>query len=482
MRISEALGINKSQLELDFFDFEMYKDNHLFLDPYYIYRREDAFMEECNEYIKTFFNKFLFLLHEDEKAASMLFSYLKEVNEICLGTGKSTPAGRGIGKINTQAVFEAIKSSAAFRTGVASGIEDIRIFVEGVDKDKTSDMVANIIKYPLIKYTQQQCTLLGIELTNVEAGYYWNKDSARWERGHQEMIVFNGKNYLLYPKHLVSASKYYSASEYFKMYILEYLQDKYIKEDSPLVRKKYDGNGNVIDAKVTKVDIIKDFERQNITISKNWLANFSINNPEVFFKFRERAIVKITDHEENEITTEKVNEIIDALINELTTIPCGPENASRYHSLMFGILELLFYPYWNCPKMEDEINEGRKRIDITFNNVAETGFWFRLSNLHGVPCGKIIIECKNYTKDIANPELDQIAGRFSPNRGRFGIICCRGLDNPAKFIESERDTRIDDRGHIIHLTDDEIIELLRKKKRNESLDDFFEQKFHEIND
>ena len=105
-----------------------------------------------------------------------------------------------------------------------------------------------------------------------------------------------------------------------------------------------------------------------------------------------------------------------------------------------------------------------------------------MSNLHGVPCGKIIIECKNYTKDIANPELDQIAGRFSPNRGRFGIICCRGLDNPAKFIESERDTRIDDRGHIIHLTDDEIIELLRKKKRNESLDDFFEQKFHEIND
>ena len=39
-------------------------------------------------------------------------------------------------------------------------------------------------------------------------------------------------------------------------------------------------------------------------------------------------------------------------------------------------------------------------------------------------------------------------------------------------------------GHSLQLnkTDDEIIELLRKKKRNESLDDFFEQKFHEIND
>lgn len=482
MRISEALGINKSQLELDFYDYEIGRDTYLFLDPYYISRKEDEFLERCDEYIKTFFNRFLDLLSRDENAAYSLFSHLGEVNEICLGMSKSHPAGRGIGFLNTRTIFNAIKGSEAFRTGVASGLEDVRLFVEGVDKDKISDMVANIIKYPLIEYTQQQCALFGIELSFVEGGYYWDKDEALWKRGHQKMIVVDGKTYLLYPKNLVSASKHYSANEYFGMYILEYLQRKNIEEDSPLVRKTYDRNGNVISARVYKKDIVEDFARRHIIINKNWLSRFSRENPEVFKNFRDSVVTKISRDDKCGIDVEEFNEIIDTLVNELRSIPCGPENASRYHSLMLGILELLFYPYWNCPKREDEINEGRKRIDITFNNVAETGFWFRLSNSYHIPCSKIIIECKNYTKDIANPELDQIAGRFSPNRGRFGIICCRGLDNPAKFIESERDTRIDDRGHIIHLTDDEIIELLRKKKRNESLDDFFEQKFHEIND
>ena len=40
MRISQCMGINKTQLELDFFDFEIEKDTLMFLDPYYIAKKE----------------------------------------------------------------------------------------------------------------------------------------------------------------------------------------------------------------------------------------------------------------------------------------------------------------------------------------------------------------------------------------------------------------------------------------------------------
>ena len=109
------------------------------------------------------------MLKHDETKANELFSHLGEVNEICLGMSLTNPKGKGIGKTDTANIFSAIKESEAFKTGVAKRLEDVRVFVTGVDKDKVSDMVANIIKYPLIQYTQEQCRLFGVETTSVES-------------------------------------------------------------------------------------------------------------------------------------------------------------------------------------------------------------------------------------------------------------------------------------------------------------------------
>ncbi len=481
MKISEALGINKSQIELDFFDYEIGKDTFKFIDPYYISKKEDAFLSECNEYVETFFNRFLDLLKRDEKKAFELFSHLGEVNEICLGMSSGKPSGKGIGAINTIQIFNAIKKSKAFTDGVAEYIEDVRIFVDGVDKDKISDMVANIIKYPLIKYTQEQCKLFGVVLSSVESGYYWNKDQTKWERGHQDMIVINGKHYLLFPKNLVSNSKHYCADEYLRMYVLEYLKEENIRQKTHLVHKSYKKDGTIKKEWVYKKEIVEDFKSQNIYLNKNWLADFTKNNPEIYKKFRLDTINKISEGDYCDITKEEEIEIINTLIESLHNIPAGGEHASQYQKLMFGILELLFYPYVAHPRLEQEIDEGRKRVDITFTNNAESGFFYVLPNTYQVPCVKIMVECKNYSKDIANPELDQMAGRFSPNKGKFGIICCRSLDNEKLFVEREKDTAINQRGWIIHITDDEIVSLLESRKTENKINEFLLEKFIEVN-
>lgn len=82
-------------------------------------------------------------------------------------------------------------------------------------------------------------------------------------------------------------------------------------------------------------------------------------------------------------------------------------------------------------------------------------------------CPFIFIECKNYGKEVKNPEVDQLAGRFSPSRGRVGILVCRTIEDKATLEARCRDTVADDRGFIIALDDNDIIALMRDYQDND---------------
>ena len=58
--------------------------------------------------------------------------------------------------------------------------------------------------------------------------------------------------------------------------------------------------------------------------------------------------------------------------------------------------------------------------------------------------------------------LDQLSGRFAPNRGQVGFLLCRTIDNMDRFIERCRNTYRDSRGLIIPLVDEDVVGLLTK--------------------
>ena len=176
-------------------------------------------------------------------------------------------------------------------------------------------------------------------------------------------------------------------------------------------------------------------------------------------------------------------EICDYLIQKLQKIPTGTENAGAFHNLMIGIFELLLYPNLSAPRKETPIHDGRKRIDITYSNSSESGFFFTLPNKNPtLPCPFVVIECKNYSGEVANPELDQLSGRFSNRRGRVGILSCRSLDSNDGFIKRCTDTYNDDRGLIIPICDDDIIRALGDYPtiKTNALERILEEKYREI--
>jgi hypothetical protein len=101
---------------------------------------------------------------------------------------------------------------------------------------------------------------------------------------------------------------------------------------------------------------------------------------------------------------------------------------------------------------------------------------------HGVPAGYIVVECKNYREDIGNPELDQLAGRFSPNRGKMGLLLYRRAVDRDKCIQLCKDAFHDDRGWVLPLDDTDLGVLVEERQVEPSSVSFslLEQRFSEI--
>ncbi len=407
----------------------------------------------------------------DIDAAKQLFTHLHEPNSTCLGVSRGVPQGRGVGRMDTEDIFNNILESNAIQTGLIENLEDNILFVAGFGKDKLSDMTTNIIKLHLIEYTQQQCKLHGIQLMqNLPSTFYWNRNNRRWEQHYTEMLVIDDRSLLLIPKGICSYSKGYTPERYYNHFVLNFMQNEHLQLNSALVQTRKSG-----ERFVTKKDLKELHE-----FSKEFLVNFTQRHPDVLRAFRRTT--RSSSLTNMEISDINLRDLIAALIDELQNIPAGTNDATRYHRLITGILELIFYPQLINPILEREIHEGRKRIDVTFDNAAESGIFFRLSNNMGLPCSYIMIECKNYSADPANPELDQLSGRFSPNRGRVGILLCRTIDNINLFLNRCKDTYNDDRGLIIPITDEDVITLLQNYNNwnNDFVETFLSNKIRDV--
>lgn len=457
MKISKKFNLNKSQYELDFVDIDLLQDTPLFIDPYFLAQRNDSWSIEASRTVRSFFQQLIALIAAGQiEEAREIFNHLGEPNETCLGLSEGEPHGRGVGKIDGDKIFKSLLQSKAIQSGLVEDLEDCRIFVDGVDKDKVSDLTTNIIRRHLIDYTAQQCSLWGIQMApSVPSGFYWNRHERAWQTSYESMLVIDGKKILLVPKAVTSYKLRYTPQQYHQHFVLNYLQHEHLRLNTALVQRRVRKDGSVFRF-VTK----KDIEAKEAPLSKEFLRKFTEDHPEVFKDFKASTAKLLSSPDNHDLGAPGLSRVIDHLIKKLENTPTGNPSASQYHKLVVGILELIFYPHVTCPQIEREIHEGRKRIDITFDNAATAGFFYLLHTTHRTPAQFIFVECKNYKADPVNPELDQLSGRFSLNRGKFGLLLCRSIDDMNLFLARCGDTYRDDRGLIIPMVDEDLKELL----------------------
>lgn len=469
MKISQRFSLNKSQAELDFIDIDTTTDVALFLDPHFLGQRSDRWSMEATQTLQSFFQKVVDLIVAGkQKDAAKLFEFLHEPNATCLGVSTGNPEGRGVGRGDANKIFSNLLKSKAVQSGLLKDVEDNILFVDNFGKDKLSDMTTNIIRKHLIDYTQRQCDYHGIPLkSGIATGYYWSRNEEQWKTEYSEMLVIDSKPIILVPKGIVSFSEIYTPDKYYNGFILNFLQNEHLNIKSALV-KTYKTTGNNY---VTKASL-----KEKHPQTKEFIRNFTAKHPELLDEFKKRS--KIKPVKNIEIVDINIKQICKVLGEKLVSIKSGTATANNYHEIAKSILEVLFYPKLINPKKERPIHEGRKRIDITFDNAADDGIFRRFSANMDLPCSYIYVECKNYSSDPENPELDQLSGRFSVNNGKVGLLLCRTIKDRELFIKRCRDTFKDGRGLIIPLADQDLINLL--DNHNEMNDSFFEKYFSNL--
>jgi len=462
MHLSKVLKLKKAQPELDFVDIELSTDTPLFLDPLAFHEGRGRFAEQCSRDIEAFFEAVLEAAGTgDWDLGVRLLKGLREPDEIQMGFSVGEPRGRGVGEKQAEIIFEAILRSKAVKSGLIRDLNDALMFVPGIGPDKVSDITTNIIRRHLIEYTKNQFALLGIEIkTYMPTGLLWDSVASDWVEGYDYIPVVKGRKILLVPKVFVKYAKDFSrlGQRYYDGFVASFIRQRELATMGRLVKLREFKDGSTA-PHVYKEDIEREVPR-----NKDSVADFSVQNPEVYQRFKD-AFFKHNPVSVATIIAAQGGSFNEELyskhaITALAAIPPGARAAADYQSFIVGLLHFLFYPQLSNPVLERPINDGRKRIDITFDNTAETGVFARLRQDPFFVVREVMIECKNYTHDLENPEIDQLIGRFDHRRGRFGMIMCRDVRDKKKLIDRCADAFRSQQGAVVVLTDADIVDAI----------------------
>lgn len=155
---------------------------------------------------------------------------------------------------------------------------------------------------------------------------------------------------------------------------------------------------------------------------------------------------------------------LDAQLAAVRATETGRKAASRYQKRVTTLLDMLFEGQLAPGQVEVEINDGRKRIDVVWPNLAREGFFAWASMHWGAQF--VYGEAKNYSSeapknDPANAELDQLIGRFSAKyRVRFGFMLCRKLTDERLFLRRCGDAFRAEQGLVLPVTDRDLAEMV----------------------
>ena len=433
-RLTDYYGIPTPQADLDFAIPFFGEDIPLYLDPFLLWRSPSQQDQALHTSLINAFNHLGRLAQEGKKSTAIdMLILASECDEVGLGSSKNRKGKRiGVGKATD--IIELFEKVDFYRTRGFRHFEEIQFFVDGISKDRISDIACNFLKSFLIDFTASECRRHGLPMKpcTVSALYDYRSNSFKTESNVELPIDPNdGSPIILVPKRWLRFTPWLSFDDYFEHHCP---QDDIAHAGQPLDR----------------VDVLT-FNRKNYGVI------------DAYIKAKERTF---EDCHNDPLFKQIPGLSARRKLAAIKKLPTGKtENADReYEDALGALLPSLFYPFLDFAAEQSRTESGTTIRDLIFFNSRTDPFLQDLHKDYGST--QLVFEMKNVA-EVSRDHVNQLNRYMTDTLGKFGVLVTRYPLKRARF-QSIIDLWSGQRRCIITVTDEDLaqmVEVFESKQR-----------------
>lgn len=225
--ITDHFGITG---DVPFVDVDLTTDTKQYVDPHRIRLRgvPTKTSADALKCLDTFLDAVTHAVLTADPAGTSLLADFTEPRETRLGMAAQGSNGHGSSAEIGQHIWKVLSTDlhALFDIGILKHLEDLPVFVHGIDRDITSDITTRIIYSPLVDFTTemiQRYPVIGAQMTSLDKRI-WDPGSESWTTRTVSLPAVDGKALLLVPQQWVGTSLLLNATRFYETEMLTYAQ------------------------------------------------------------------------------------------------------------------------------------------------------------------------------------------------------------------------------------------------------------------
>lgn len=433
-RLTDHYGIATPQSALDFAIPFFNEDIPLYVDPFLLWRSPSQQDQALHTSLINAFNHLGYLTkagRREEARRALIIS--SECDEAGLGSS-ATRTGKRIGPAKADEILTLFESIPQYNQRGFRHFEELQFYVDGISKDRISDIACSFLKSFLIDFTRDRCQELGIPLVSHDGLQVYSYRDQEFRAENGVMLPSNpetGIPIILVPKRWLRFVPWISYDDYFKKYCPQ--------DDVAHAGEKLD-----------QVKVL-NFNRENYGVI------------DAYIKEKERTC--------DDCTSDPLFTQIPVLsarrkLAELKKLPTGKGDGAdrKYEDVMCQLLPSMLYPHLDFAAAQSRTDSGVTIRDLIMYNGQQDPFLREIFDDYG--SRQIVFEMKNVAQ-VERQHIDQLNRYLTDTLGKFGVLVTRSPLKKAR-MESTVDLWSGQRRSIITLTDadiEQMVEVFESKQR-----------------